>query len=1060
MSNEPRSRTTGAGAHPPRAELVPRGGEASFRPDAVQAEALDHCSRARADSSEGERPAVLALSGGAGTGKTETLVRCAVEAVASGTDPSRILVLGLNRRDTGRLRERINAGTAPLTAGEVQVFTVPALAHAVVKRRAADEGRPVPRLLTGPESDSLIRSLLSHEDFGWPAEVAEAAGTYAFTAQLRDLILRCVERGVSGPRLAELGRRYDRPLWTSASRVVERYRDTLAVQSASVLEVYDSAELGRVALHLLRAGAVETDPFELVLVDDFQDFTATGAALLRELARPGCRAVVAGNADEAVFGFQGGLAEAMRRVEEFLGRLGGVRERRLEASYSSDVELTYAVDRFARTHMAGSHRLRHRVPVREGKGVVEAVTAAGRTREAGHLAGRLRRAHLLDGVPWEEMAVVAKSASDLPELRRVLQHNGIPTRQASDDLPLASYATVRDLLRLAALSSRWESGGADWLGEDEAQALLLSPFGSGDPYGIRRLKRHIRRSFAGSEEFRAKRDLLAAYLSDPRAVVVDPPDEPWHAPAERVARLLVAASEETGVAATLWRVWEESGLADRLASRALSGDRRAPRADAELDAAIALMDLAADFEEKQPGVGVDIFADHILSQQIPGDSLSQRAELSEAVTLTTVHGSHGRFWDVVAVVRLQEGEWPNLRPRGSLLGAESLVELLDGREDVDTLSELLAEERRLFLVAASRARTTLLLSAVDSEDEQPSRFLDEMGVEPVPARGGERRLTLPGLTASLRRAVTDPESPHRRDAAAVLRRLAEREVVGADPGSWWGTADLTTTDALYQAGDRLNVSPSKVEQIQQCPLKWVLQSHGGEFGDPIHRFVGTLFHAAAERAADVPAGERLEAMRGVIAEHFDELPHEAEWKREQDRAAMDGAAEKFVDWWARDKRELVGVERGFELAVPLGPSEVEVVLRGSIDRLERDGEGRLIVVDIKTGKHAPTAEEAQANPQMASYQFAIASADMAEGSVPGGAELVYPTSKNKGAKVVLQNPLSEAADPDWARNLLDESADRMAGTEFEARRDDGGQCRTCSVKNCCPLWGEGKRVTD
>jgi len=78
---------------------------------------------------------------------------------------------------------------------------------------------------------------------------------------------------------------------------------------------------------------------------------------------------------------------------------------------------------------------------------------------------------------------------------------------------------------------------------------------------------------------------------------------------------------------------------------------------------------------------------------------------------------------------VQEGSWPDLRLRGTLLGVERLVDVLDGIDSSAALSRtapLLAEERRLFYLACTRASERLLVSAVRGEDEQPSRFLDEL----------------------------------------------------------------------------------------------------------------------------------------------------------------------------------------------------------------------------------------------------------------------------------------------------------------------------------------------
>src|SRR5262249_41099442 len=153
----------------------------------------------------------------------------------------------------------------------------------------------------------------------------------------------------------------------------------------------------------------------------------------------------------------------------------------------------------------------------------------------------------------------------------------------------------------------------------------------------------------------------------------------------------------------------------------------------------------------------------------------------EAVAVLTAHAAAGREWSLVAVPGVQEGSWPDLRLRGSLLGVEQLVDVSAGI-DSGTLSRtapLLAEERRLLLVALSRAGQALLVSAVRGDDEQPSRFLSELvdtesmdiALAARPGGGaGERGLSLPEIVAELRRVCCDPAEPdgRRRDAAAGL----------------------------------------------------------------------------------------------------------------------------------------------------------------------------------------------------------------------------------------------------------------------------------------------------
>ncbi|WP_460539041.1 ATP-dependent helicase [Glycomyces halotolerans] len=1010
---------------------------------------LDPAQRAVAAHASGP----LLVRGGPGTGKTEALIRGAAAKVESGVEPDSVLVFGLRRQDTAYLRGRINAMTAKLSAAEVGVFTFPAFAFAVLRAAAVADGRGEPRLLTAPEADTLIRSMLATEDFGWPEGLSEALRTYAFTQQLRDLVLRCGERGVDERTLAALGREHDRPEWIAAARFYDRYVTTLAVQSVSSA-LYDSAEIVRAAAAELRRRPELYPRPAWVFVDDLQDATPAHVELLELLAGDGANLVAAACPDEAVFGYQGGDPEIVRHFPDRFATLTGEEAPSVQLSdthavASAPLAATVALSR----RLRGPDRDRRRGTASEAEGSASVRFLPSPTREATFIADTVRRAHLIDGVAYGDMAVVVKSASSIPHLRRAMQHAGVPTRQAADDVPLPAHPTVRDLLRIVLTGRHPER-----LDEATAAGLLHSAFGGADPFAERRLRQELRRLAVAADDFSPASDLLVEALGDP-GEIASLPEEPWAEPARRLSALFTAARTPGSVTEVLWTVWETSGMGERLRRRALSSDRRAQRADAELDAVIALFDLAADYEHKQPGAGVDVFCEHVLHQELPGDSLSARADLGDAVTLTTAHASHGRQWDFVVVAGAQEGSWPNLRPRGSVMGAEALVDILDGRADVDAVAQLLDEERRLFYVACTRARGRLMVTAVDSDDQQPSRFCTELGLEPAVPPRGVRPLSLAALVARLREAAVDETHPGRAAAAAQLKRLAEASVPGADPASWWGLAELSDERALAMAGETVKISPSQVEKTRQCGLRWVLESHGGDDGDLLPRHMGTLLHAAAEAVAETPDADPSAVMERVVAEHFDRLPFEAPWQAAQERRRVSGAVERFANWLRANKRELLSAERSFRVKLELGPPGVEVVMSGQVDRLERDESGRVYIVDLKTGKHTPTQREAEDNPQLGAYQLAVSEGAFEEGGESGGAELVYPSVDNKTkTKSLRQGPLSESENPDWAREVVDETAHQMSGPVFEARYSS--KCATCSVKNCCPIAEEGRQVTD
>ena len=145
---------------------------------------------------------------------------------------------------------------------------------------------------------------------------------------------------------------------------------------------------------------------------------------------------------------------------------------------------------------------------------------------------------------------------------------------------------------------------------------------------------------------------------------------------------------------------------------------------------------------------------------------------------------------------------------------------------------------------------------------------------------------------------------------------------------------------------------------------------------------------------------------------------------------------------------------------PGGADEPGVRVRGRVDRLERDAEGRLVVVDVKTGKSPVSKDDAQRHAQLAMYQLAIAEGVLPQGDEAGGGRLVYLGKIGvAGATERDQNPMTAEGARRVARPR---PAGRGAtqGPEFVARVNDG--CAHCPVRAMCPAQAAlgGTVVTD
>jgi superfamily I DNA/RNA helicase/RecB family exonuclease len=1046
----------------------------------------------------------LLVLAGPGTGKTTAIVESVVQRIAGrGIDPARVLVLTFSRKAAEELRERITMRLGRTTRQPL-ALTFHSYAYALVRREFALGGDEPPTLLSGPDQLLEVRRLLRGEaedgGRGWPERLRPALATRGFAAELRDFLLRASERGLDGRGLARLGRQRRRDDWVAAGAFLERYAGRFDL---APVPAYDYAEIVRIAAGLLGRAATrdrERQAYDAVLVDEYQDTDPAQEDLLHALAGDGRELIVVGDPDQSIYGFRGADTRAVGRFADRFRAPDGSPARvvALRTCRRSGPFLLSASRRVAarlpaaQADLDRSPERSHRalVPLPDAEpGTARIIIAATAAQEASVIADVLRRAHLMDGLAWSSMAVLVRSATrQLPVLQRALSAAGVPVTIAGDELPLAAEPGTRPLLAL--LDCALRPGALD---EQAAADLLTGPLGGTDALGLRRLRRWLRASAQAAGEQPADEPLAAALL-DPRELVlagdgrqtgsVSPGLASAVAAAWRVAGLLKIAAQTARDGGTahdvLWAVWDTSGLAATWQQASASGGQRGAAADADLDAVVALFDAAARFTARLPQGSPRLFLDRMAGQEIVGDTLAERAARGEGVAVLTAHRAKGLEWDLVVVAGVQEGTWPDVRIRGSLLSMDELVEAVAageatgqaagaadtapaGRAPVDTAaaalaSKLLDEERRLFYVAVTRARCQLIVTAVGGADaeERPSRFLAELAgddIEPEQVTGpGRRWLSLPALTAELRRAAADGalSGPVRRAAAAQLARLAGAGVRGASPRHWYALTELSTSGPVTDRPVRL--SPSQVENFTRCGLRWMLESAAGVSTPGVLRHFGIVIHAAAALAAD---GTDDADITKRIDEAWHHLDFGSTWYSAKQRDQAERMVRKFLDWHRANPRQLIAIEK--DLRVSVG----EVEITGRVDRLERDADGTAIVVDLKTGSSRPGDEDLDRHPQLGVYQLAVMLGAFEEMGLtrPGGAELVQVGRAGLSARARVQRQGSLTADPEpgWAQDLVETVATGMAGSVFTAKVNPG--CRVCPVAACCPVHERGGQVS-
>ncbi|WP_307306856.1 ATP-dependent helicase [Pseudarthrobacter enclensis] len=1076
--------------------------------------------QAAVDVTQGSGPVLV--PGAPGTGKTTVLVEAAVQRVfRDGVDPERMLILAPTRLAADFLRDRFTA-RLDRSLSTTPARTWASYAFDLIRRAKAQGVIPLsraPRLLSGPEQDLIIKELLEGHripglELPWPTDLDGALETRGFRQEVRQLFDRIIESGRTADDLAHMADECGRPDWKAAAALYAEYRDVLDLRMP---EAFDPAGIITAARQIFQDApeflAAERARLQVVLVDDIQEANPAIFELLADVAA-GRDCYVTSSPDTVVQGFRGARPDLVAELPRLLSAQASVIERPLWHAHGLAPAVAGAwLNVAGRISQRAGGQLARRLdpptwdaqpdvaaqpdsplqpdspPQRAGAhvpGKVEAHLVPTPVHELRYVAQRILDQHINHNRDLADIAVIVRNGGQVSELQRYLSGQGIPVRVPVAESAVRDEVAVRPLLDAFAIAL-----DPGLLTPEAAVSLLTSRIGGATSIELRRLRQSLRREELLGGGGRASDALLVEALLEPGALGALGIEG---RAARRTARMIQAGREAASLPganaeSVLWALWDSTGLSSAWTAIALSGGPHGARADRDLDAMMALFHTAERYVDQMPGAGPEQFLEYLLNQELPMDTLAARAQVDDAVELMTPASAAGREWPVVLIAGLQEGVWPNTRLRGELLGSTLYADAVEHgaayalqRDPLSRLRDIRYDELRSFSTAVSRARELLVCTAVSSEDDQPSSFLDFVaplapGQENRTFTQVERPMTLRALVAELRQhAQLDGKDLDGKDlvqaeeAARVLAHLAavEPAVAGAHPASWWGLAPLTSSEAVVPPGGTVSVSPSKVETVHKSPLDWFVQAAGGEPATDFARSLGTLVHAIAQDMPDASGSEYV----AELVRRWPALGMKDNWEGRLDFQRAEAMVRKLAQYvlsMRSEGRSLLGVELDFEVAlgevgVDGGPAR-EAVLRGQVDRLEIDEEGRLVVVDLKTGKRQPGKEELSRHPQLGAYQAAVLAGGFDTGrtapGLPGGAVLAQLGTAAKSPAIQQQQPLDPQEN--WALDMVREAAAVMGGSEFVARHDPakgGHGGHGCRLPEICPLCVRGRQVTE
>ncbi len=972
-----------------------------------------------------QRDAVTHASGpmlvvaGAGSGKTRVLTHRVAWLVENGAHPDEIVALTFSSRAADELRSRAEAllGRAHDT---LRVLTFHAFAGELARVHGVEHGLLPPAVWATEEERALIMldrigelGLLQHDLRGGAGRVV-------------DDIIRRIERCKNELVTAEDFVGYAKMALDEASTAREKVERTRDLEFAHAYLAHDRwlAEEGLVdfgegivrAVKVLRGNperlTAVREGIRHVLVDEFQDTDFAQSQLLYLIGDGAESLMAVGDDDQGIYRFRGA---STKNILDFRARYPNRREIKLERNHRSTQSILDA-----------AHALVEPLPGRADKHLVALEDATGPmprfwiARDEDAQARAVAEAILTyqaEGIALEEQAILMDSVrTEAPAFVRVLEAAGIP-HQVHGGLGLFERREVREVMA-------WLRALAD---PDDPQAHLRLAGDLGLPWADSTDAVHM----AGERTETATMALarVARSVGRPEFELI----------------LNAIGPAIVGPPADLVRtVLDLSGVRER--ALALGGAEGAAR----LAGLAEFERLGVELADRDPQIDGTTLVHRLVGLSEVGHRGSvPRSSERTGVQVSTIHQSKGLEFDAVFVVGLVAARVPGRDRRGPDIPDALLPESLERGRDAHV-----AEKRRLFYVALTRARRHLVLSTYEQGErnaQKPSPFFDEARAavgDPEPDHVGE----------GPERVILDAIAHARRDLEAAVRTAARTRTEGGDEVTARQEIDArieTLLEAQTQAFDpprlgpaalrppnpsppSIDISPSDLQAYRTCPLRYrfakvdrvpsVRRPSGS---------VGTALHLALE-AHFRPGGPGGDG-DALVTRFADQLERLGVADTPEGQQAMTRAREHLPAYHAKMTGRgydgiIKGVERRFTL--PLGRHTVH----GRVDRMDlRQGSAPgFQTIDYKSGKPPSHPGVGDEDIVLALYMKAV----IDNGAPCRGARLDYVLD---GGDRPFDPTPGELA-------VLVEEAEMLANAAADRRFDPtpGFHCRSCDYQLLCP----------